>query len=219
MQELISACLDRCTEDVSIQALIIPKFKLVNVEMQILLADLVERANDPALHDGPKAFDGIGMNSPDDVLPPCMIDDLVRILFIQLPVAHPLIGDQQTDLVRDGFVHEAGQRVCLDVCHDSSHHVALTLHGSGNDRLPRSCTARATVAVVPVPVLGLAADECFIGGERKGDRLLNRRVSPRYQWLGVVSRNALSARGGASAPAVSPLVKTEKASSGNDRPF
>ena len=35
-----SACLDRCAEDVRIQALVIPKLKLVDVEMQILLLTL-----------------------------------------------------------------------------------------------------------------------------------------------------------------------------------
>lgn len=36
---MISACLDRCAEDVRIQALVIAKLKLVDVEMEILLAD------------------------------------------------------------------------------------------------------------------------------------------------------------------------------------
>lgn len=58
----MSARLDRCVEDVRIQALVIAKLELVDVEMQILLADFVERAYDPAFHDGPETFDGVGMH-------------------------------------------------------------------------------------------------------------------------------------------------------------
>ena len=68
-----SACLDRCAEDVRIQALVIAKLKLVDVEMEILLADLMERADDPAFHDGPEAFDGVGMNRSADIFPISMM--------------------------------------------------------------------------------------------------------------------------------------------------
>lgn len=57
---MISACLDRLSENVRVQALVIPKLKLVHIQMQILLAHLLERADDPAFHDGSKAFDGGG---------------------------------------------------------------------------------------------------------------------------------------------------------------
>ena len=49
-----SARLNRCAEYVGIQALVVAKLELVDVQMQVLLADLVERPDDPALHDGPE---------------------------------------------------------------------------------------------------------------------------------------------------------------------
>jgi hypothetical protein len=64
-----SACLDRCAEDVRIQALVIAKLELVDVEREILFADLVEGADDPAFHDGPEPFDSVGMNCTADILP------------------------------------------------------------------------------------------------------------------------------------------------------
>lgn len=73
-----STRLNRGAEDVRVQAMIIAELKLVDVEMQILLADFVERADDPAFHDGPKAFDGIGMNSTTDIFPFGMMDHTVR---------------------------------------------------------------------------------------------------------------------------------------------
>lgn len=57
-----SARLNRCAEDVRIQALVIPKLKFVDVQMQILLADFMEGADDPTFYDGPESFDGVGMN-------------------------------------------------------------------------------------------------------------------------------------------------------------
>ena len=53
--------------------MVITKLKLVDVQMQILLADLMKRAHDPSLYDGPEAFDGVGMNGSHDILPSCMI--------------------------------------------------------------------------------------------------------------------------------------------------
>jgi hypothetical protein len=64
-----SARLDCCAEDVRIQALVIAKLELVDVEREILFADLVEGADDPAFHDGPEPFDSVGMNCTADILP------------------------------------------------------------------------------------------------------------------------------------------------------
>lgn len=63
-----SACLNRCAEDVRIQALVIAKLELVDVEMQVLLADLIKCPNDAAFHDGLESFNGIGMHRIDDIL-------------------------------------------------------------------------------------------------------------------------------------------------------
>ena len=81
-----SARLYRCAEDVRIQALVVPKLKLVDVEMQIFLADLMKCPNDAAFHDGPEAFDAVGMYRANDILALRVIDDLVRILLAQLPI-------------------------------------------------------------------------------------------------------------------------------------
>ena len=65
-----SARLYRCAEDVRIQALVIAKLELVDVEMQVLLADLMKCPNDAAFHDGPEAFDDVGMHRANDVIGP-----------------------------------------------------------------------------------------------------------------------------------------------------
>ena len=82
-----SVCLDRRAKDVCIQGLGVPKLKLVDVEMQIFLADLMKCPNDAAFHDGPEAFDAVGMHCANDILLALrVIDDLVRILLARLPI-------------------------------------------------------------------------------------------------------------------------------------
>ena len=63
-QELFasSARLNGRTKNIRIHPIVVSKFKLVDVQMQVFLADLVERADDPTLHDGPEPLDGVGMN-------------------------------------------------------------------------------------------------------------------------------------------------------------
>ena len=73
-----SACLDRGTKDVRIQTVVISKFKLVDVQMQILFAHLMERAHDATLDDRPEAFDGVGVNGSADIFAVGMMDHTVR---------------------------------------------------------------------------------------------------------------------------------------------
>ena len=79
----MSARLDRSAEDVSIHAIVVVVLELVDVQMQILLADFVERAHDPAFHDRPKAFDGVRVNGSANIFPTSMMDHAMRDLLVQ----------------------------------------------------------------------------------------------------------------------------------------
>lgn len=57
MTTLTSA--DHCTENVRIGAAIIAELKFSDVQGKILVADLVERANNAAFKDAPKTFNRI----------------------------------------------------------------------------------------------------------------------------------------------------------------
>ena len=56
---------------------VVPELKFGNVQMQIFLADLMERPNDAALQDRPEAFDRIayGPRRKRTMLPDGLIDD------------------------------------------------------------------------------------------------------------------------------------------------
>src|SRR5277367_2349974 len=58
----------RGPEYVGVISVIVSELEFSDVQMQILFADLMEGANDAALQDRPEAFDGLRVNSADDVL-------------------------------------------------------------------------------------------------------------------------------------------------------
>lgn len=156
-----ASCYGR-SEDVLVHAVVIAELKFRDIERQILFADLMKRPHHTTLEDRPEAFDGIGMDRSNHILPLRVIDDLVWIVLAELSVSHPLIGYQQTDVICNGFPNKAGQRFGFDVRNDASHHIALALNRSSNDQLPRSRAARAAVTVAVVPILRLATNECLI---------------------------------------------------------
>ena len=65
------------------------------------------------------------MNRADDVLTFIVVDGRVRIFFPKVFVANPLIGAEQANLVRDGFVNERFEGRSPDVLNDAGDHVAL----------------------------------------------------------------------------------------------
>ena len=65
--------LNRRTENVIVEAIIIPELKLCNVKMQISFADVVECPHDAALEDAPEAFNCVGVHRPNNLLMPRMV--------------------------------------------------------------------------------------------------------------------------------------------------
>ena len=55
-------------EYVRVLPIVIPELKLGNVERHVLGADLVERADNSALQDRPKAFNGVRVDCADHIL-------------------------------------------------------------------------------------------------------------------------------------------------------
>lgn len=162
---LPAACSASCygrAKDVLVEPVVIAKFKLGHVERKILFADLMKRPHHATLEDRPKALDGVGMHSTYHILPLSMVDDLMRVFLMQLPIAHPLIGDQQAHIIRHGFIHKAGQGFGFHIGNDTSNHIALALYRSSHHRLARPCASGASITVVPMSVFGFATDKGFI---------------------------------------------------------
>jgi hypothetical protein len=84
-----SASLNRRSENVIVEAIIVPELELRNVKMQVFLANVVECTDDAALEDAPKAFDGLGMHRADNVLVFGIVNGAVWEAKAKVPVTNP----------------------------------------------------------------------------------------------------------------------------------
>jgi hypothetical protein len=72
------ASLNSRPENIVVEAIIVPELELRNVKMQVLLAHVVESADDPALEYPPEAFNRVGVHSADNVLALGMVNGDVQ---------------------------------------------------------------------------------------------------------------------------------------------
>jgi hypothetical protein len=154
--------LNRRSENVVVEAIIIPELELCNVKMQVLFADIVECPHDTALEDAPKAFNRLGVNSTDNILMLGMVNGAVGERKPKVPVANPLIGADQANLVRNGFINESFQGRLLHILNDTGNHVSLAPYSANDNRFTGGRRTGLSITLVPMPVLGFAADECFV---------------------------------------------------------
>src|SRR5271165_6614037 len=157
------ASLDRRSEDVLVELVVIPEFEFRDVERQIFAAYFVKASHDAAFDERPKAFDGLSVDSADDILAACMVNGVQRIFLRELAVSRRFVRAKQADFVRDGLANESGHRIAFQIIDDAGDDVALALHRPDDDRFASAARSAASVAaLVLVPVLGEAADESFI---------------------------------------------------------
>jgi hypothetical protein len=86
-----TACtLNRRCENVVIEAVIIAKLELCDIERDVLCTDIVERADDTALEDAPKTLNRLGVDRTDNVLAARVVNGFVRKILVEALVANPL---------------------------------------------------------------------------------------------------------------------------------
>lgn len=161
----------RFPEDVRVVPIVVPELKFRDVERQVLPADLVVRADDPALKQAPEAFNRVGVDRAHDVragvfFVPVRDDFMRQAARLQELVALPVVRAEQADAVRNGVLNEACQGRCADVVDHAGDDAALAAHGTRHDGLTaRSGAGRFVLVVVPlagVLVADLAAHERLI---------------------------------------------------------
>jgi hypothetical protein len=95
-----SVCVSATTysraQDVRVVPIVVPKFKLRNVERQIFAADLVISSDDTALGERPEALDRVRVDCADDVLADRVVEGLMREAVLE-----PLITGAAFDFRRD----------------------------------------------------------------------------------------------------------------------
>jgi hypothetical protein len=74
----LSASSYRCSEDIGILAVVVPELKFIQVQRQVLLADVVVGADNSALEQAPERFQIVGMHFATHVLVRLVVNMLVR---------------------------------------------------------------------------------------------------------------------------------------------
>ena len=150
-------------ENIPVLAVVKPESKFVQVQRQILPADMVKRAYHSALQEAPKAVNVAGVNQTSDVFARRMADGPVSVAKLpKFPVASVLIRSYQRYLFADGFTDEVTEGLLVGVLNDAADHIALARDGSDNSRFPASDSSGNVSFLVPMAILVLAADEGFI---------------------------------------------------------
>jgi hypothetical protein len=102
----ISTSLNRRSENVVIEAVIIAELKLCDIQREVFCTDFVERTDDTALENAPKSFNRLGVNRADNVLALGMVNGRVGVVLVETLVANPLISAEQADFFGNGLVNE-----------------------------------------------------------------------------------------------------------------
>src|SRR5258708_13785786 len=146
------------------------------------MTHLVERSHDASLYHGPETFDGIGMDRAIHILTHAMVNHTVRETGVETAIAPMVVRRDQTNLMRDRFVYEAGQCPRIDTVDYSRNDVAFALDCADNNRFAMSARAAEVSASARsfVLVLCLPADVGFV----------NLDVADQLFELGVAKRNA-----------------------------
>jgi hypothetical protein len=156
-----SAACYRGLEDFGIVSIVVAELKLRDVERQILGADLVERSNNAAFEDGPEAIDCARVNRADDVAALLMMDG-ASPKFLQ-PIVHvAFVGREQANFVGHHFPHEAVNVVLGHAIKHASDDVALAAYRPNDGGLARTFATAPATALVPMPIVILAADPSFV---------------------------------------------------------
>jgi len=103
-------------KNVLVLAVVKAELKLIQIERQVFLTYVVIRADDSALQERPEILDIVRMDLSANVLLCPVIDGFVatNVIGHSLAITRALIGRDQFNLVRDGFVNEA-VRVSIEV--------------------------------------------------------------------------------------------------------
>jgi hypothetical protein len=158
------AASNRLPENVRVLAIVVAELEFRDIQRHIFFADFVERADYAAFENRPKTLDRISMNCADDILATGVVDDAMRKFLIQLAIPNPLIGAEQTNLLRHSATYESCERASVNAADHAGNYLALALYSADNRRLARSdsTSPAAHAALIDMPVFGEPTDEGFV---------------------------------------------------------
>ena len=152
-------------KDVFFVPIVEPELKLIQIQGQILLADIVIGANDSALQQRPKAFDALRVDIPAHVLTSGMPDELMlAVVNADCVVPAPFIRDNQRRVSLGNFANESSQGFGVGTLNYLADQVTLARDCADHSYLAgsRAATALILLAVLPMAIDVFPADERFI---------------------------------------------------------
>ena len=157
-----SGVCNRRSENVGIHAVVVAELEFCNVKRQVFLADLVVGADNPALEDRPKSFDGVRVDGTYHILPATMPNILMWEVRPKVAIAGMLVRGQKAHLVGNGGADEAVKSCGIRPFNHASNGVPFALNGANDDEFVAGLTPNPAGFLVPMAVLIFTADERFI---------------------------------------------------------
>jgi hypothetical protein len=149
---------------------------LADILINVLFANpMMDTVNLP-FQQRPETFDRVGVRVIPDVLTLSVVDDFMDILGIETAISGPLVSDQQLRLVRDMLANKALKGIAINAASGTSNNIAAALDSADDWRLSGTNTASSLslASLADMPVLRLAADECFVNLNDATERRVER---------------------------------------------
>lgn len=142
-----------------------PELKLVQIERQIFLADVMVRSNHAAFQQRPKTFDALRVDIPAYILASRMADELMfAVVDADGVVGAKLIRNHERCVSLRNFANKSSQSVRVRALNHFADNVTFACDCANDRHLAGRDTAGALVflAIFPVAILVQPANERFV---------------------------------------------------------
>jgi hypothetical protein len=159
----VSAPSYRFTENIGFISIVEPELKLVQIERQIFLADVMVGSDHATFQQRPKTFDALSVNVAAHVFARAVTNELMlAIVDADGVVGAEIVSDNQRCARLGYFANESGQSVGIDMLDHLADHVALARDCADDRHLAGSWTASSLDTVLAMAILVQPADIGFV---------------------------------------------------------
>jgi hypothetical protein len=161
------------TEHVSVLSVVEPESKFVQVERQILAANLVIGAHDATLQQTPERFNVVGVDVAANVFPIHVAHGEVSVSVAQMPIAARFIGRNQVNFLTNSLANKPIKSLGVGKLNHLANDVALARNRANDGHLV--ATASDPASLIPMAILVLPTDVSFIDFDN-AHQLLKLRI-------------------------------------------
>ncbi len=161
----VSASCYRLAEYIRFLAVVKSELKLVQIQRQIFFAHVMVGTDHATFQETPKTLDALGVNVAAHVLTSGMPNKLMlTVVNADRIVAAPFVRDYQCRVSLGNFADESGQGFRVRAFNHLADDIALARDCADYGHLAsmRRASAAVLLAILPMAINVLSADECFI---------------------------------------------------------